>query len=142
MLLKDAKIGRAYTVKSIHLPFQLERRLEVFRNDPADRYFCTEPKGKGILIIKLRGTRFALGYNITKNITVEEGEVHLVATTYYKATQRKSRKVFRLPLSRHWNVPIKATFCPNRRTLFPNSRIWVQTVDEDGFPAYDEDTVK
>ena len=29
-------------------------------------------KGKGILIIKLRGTRFALGYNITKNIQVEE----------------------------------------------------------------------
>lgn len=25
---------------------------------------------------KLRGTRFALGYNITQNITVEEGEVH------------------------------------------------------------------
>lgn len=68
--------------------------------------------------------------------------LHLVATAYYKATQRKSRKVFRLPLSRHWNVPIKAAFCPNRRTLFPNSRIWVQTVDEDGFPAYDEDTVK
>jgi hypothetical protein len=36
--------------------------------------------------------------------------LHLVATAYYKATQRKSRKVFRLPLSRHWNVPIKATF--------------------------------
>ena len=33
----------------------------------------------------------------------------------------------------YWNVPIKAAFCPNRRTLFPNSRIWVQTVDEDGF---------
>ena len=28
MLLRDAKIGRTYTVKSIHLPFQLERRLE------------------------------------------------------------------------------------------------------------------
>ena len=27
-------------------------------------------KGRGILIIKLRGTRFALGYNITKNIEV------------------------------------------------------------------------
>ena len=24
----------------------------------------------------------------------------------------------------------------------PYSRIWVQTVDEDGFPAYAEDTVK
>lgn len=31
-------------------------------------------KGKGILIIKLRGTRFALGYNITKNIEVEPDE--------------------------------------------------------------------
>ena len=28
MLLKDALIGRTYTVESIHLPFQLERRLE------------------------------------------------------------------------------------------------------------------
>ncbi len=33
MLLKDAKIGRAYTVKSIHLPFQLERRLDGFGHD-------------------------------------------------------------------------------------------------------------
>ena len=31
-------------------------------------------KGKGILIIKLRGTRFALGYNITQNIEVKEGQ--------------------------------------------------------------------
>ena len=29
-------------------------------------------KGKGIMIIKLRGTRFALGYNITQNIRVRE----------------------------------------------------------------------
>lgn len=99
MLLKDAKIGRAYTVKSIHLPFQLERRLEVLGMTRQTAISVLNRKGKGILIIKLRGTRFALGYNITKNITVEEGEVHLVATTYYKATQRKSRKVFRLPLS-------------------------------------------
>ena len=31
-------------------------------------------KGKGVLIIKLRGTRFALGYNMTKNIEVSEAE--------------------------------------------------------------------
>ena len=120
MLLKDAKIGRAYTVKSIHLPFQLERRLEALGMTRQTAISVLNRKGKGILIIKLRGTRFALGYNITKNITVEEGEVHLVATTYYKATQRKSRKVFRLPLSRHWNVPIKAAFC---QTEEPFSRI-------------------
>lgn len=28
MLLKDVQIGRTYTVEAIHLPFQLERRLE------------------------------------------------------------------------------------------------------------------
>ena len=65
-----------------------------------------------------------------------------VSRQFILSDERKSRQVLRLPLSRRWNVPIKATFCPNRRTLFPNSRIWVQTVDEDGFPAYAEDTVK
>ena len=70
--------------------------------------------------------------------TMEEA----VSRQFILSDERKSRKVFRLPLSRHWNVPIKAAFCPNRRTLFPNSRIWVQSVDEDGFPAYDEDTIK
>lgn len=76
MLLKDAKIGRTYTVKSIHLPFQLERRLEALGMTHQTAISVLNRKGKGILIIKLRGTRFALGYNITKNITVEEGEVH------------------------------------------------------------------
>lgn len=47
MLLKDAKIGRAYTVKSIHLPFQLERRLETLGMTPSDRHLCAEPKRKG-----------------------------------------------------------------------------------------------
>ena len=72
MLLKDAKIGRAYTVKSIHLPFQLERRLETLGMTRQTAISVLNRKGKGIL----RGTRFALGYNITKNITVEEGDVH------------------------------------------------------------------
>lgn len=74
MLLKDAKIGRTYTVKSIHLPFQLERRLEAL--GMTRQTAISVLNRKGILIIKLRGIRFALGYNITKNITVEEGEVH------------------------------------------------------------------
>ena len=28
MLLKDAQVGRTYIVEAIHLPFQMERRLE------------------------------------------------------------------------------------------------------------------
>ena len=65
-----------------------------------------------------------------------------VSRQFILSDERKSREVRGLPLSGDWNVPIKAAFCPNRRTLFPNSRIWVQSVDEDGFPAYDEDTIK
>ena len=60
MLLKDAKIGRTYTVKSIHLPFQLERRLEALGMTRQTAISVLNRKGKGILIIKLRGTRFAL----------------------------------------------------------------------------------
>ena len=76
MILKDAQIGRTYTVEAVHLPFQLERRLEALGMTRRTSISVLNRKGKGILIIKLRGTRFALGYNITKNITVEEGEAN------------------------------------------------------------------
>ncbi len=74
MLLKDAKIGETYIVEQIHLPFQLERRLEALGMTNETPVSILNRKGKGILIIKLRGTRFALGYNIAKNIEVKSGE--------------------------------------------------------------------
>ncbi len=74
MLLKDAKIGDTYIVEQIHLPFQLERRLEALGMTKETPISVLNRKGKGILIIKLRETRFALGYNITKNIEVKDGE--------------------------------------------------------------------
>ncbi len=76
MLLKDAQVGRTYIVEAIHLPFQMERRLEALGMTRQTSISVLNRKGKGILIVKLRGTRFALGYNITKNITVEEGDAH------------------------------------------------------------------
>ena len=76
MLLKDAQVGRTYIVEAIHLPFQMERRLEALGMTRQTAISVLNRTGKGILIIKLRGTRFALGYNITKNITVEEGDTH------------------------------------------------------------------
>ena len=74
MYLKDAQIGRTYIVEKIGLPFQLERRLEALGMTNKTPVSVLNRKGKGILIIKPRGTRFALGYNITKNIEVKEGE--------------------------------------------------------------------
>lgn len=70
MLLKDAKIGDVCIVEQINLPFQMERRLEALGMTKETPVSVVNRKGKGILIIKLRGTRFALGYNITKNIEV------------------------------------------------------------------------
>ena len=72
MYLCEAQTGRHYTVKRIDLPFETERRLEALGMTSDAPVSVLSRKGRGILIIKLRGTRFALGYNITKNIQVEE----------------------------------------------------------------------
>lgn len=72
MLLKDAQIGDICIVENINLPFQMERRLEALGMTKETPVSVINRKGKGILIIKLRGTRFALGYNITKNIEVRQ----------------------------------------------------------------------
>lgn len=72
MYLNEAQVDKNYTVKKITLPFETERRLEALGMTNRAPVSVLNRKGKGILIIKLRGTRFALGYNITKNIEVEE----------------------------------------------------------------------
>ena len=74
MYLKDVSVGEACTVVSMDLPFELERRLEALGMTTGTPVSVLNRKGKGIMIIKLRGTRFALGYNITRNIEVKGGE--------------------------------------------------------------------
>ena len=72
MSLKDIQIGQSCVVESLNLPFELERRLEALGMTTGTTISVLNRKGKGIMIIKLRGTRFALGYNITQNIRVRE----------------------------------------------------------------------
>ncbi len=72
MKLKDAEIGKSYIVKAISLPFQLERRLEALGMTEGTSIEIINRKGKGIMIIRLRGTRFALGCNITANIDISQ----------------------------------------------------------------------
>jgi len=74
MLLKDMQIGQSCIVERINLPFQIERRLQALGMTNDARLSVLNRKGRGIMIIKLRGTRLALGYNITKNIMVKAGE--------------------------------------------------------------------
>lgn len=72
MLLKDIAAGQACIVEEIDLPFQMERRLEALGMTRQTRVSVVNRKGKGILIIKLRGSRFALGCQITGRITVRK----------------------------------------------------------------------
>lgn len=72
MLLNDMQIGQSCVVEGIRLPFQLERRLQALGMTNEAKLSVLNRKGRGIMIIKLRGTRLALGYNITKNIQVRE----------------------------------------------------------------------
>ena len=72
MQLCEAQKEHDYTVKAIHLPFETERRLQALGMTDNTPIRIVNRKGKGILVVRLRGTRFAFGYNITKNIEVEE----------------------------------------------------------------------
>lgn len=72
MLLKDMDIGQNCIIEEINLPFQMEQRLQALGMTKDTMISVLNRKGKGIMIIKLRGTRLALGYNMTKNIAVRK----------------------------------------------------------------------
>jgi ferrous iron transport protein A len=70
MYLCDGTIGNSYLVKEMTLPVNIEKRLEALGMTQGTPIAVLNSKGRGILIVKIRGTRFALGRNITKNILV------------------------------------------------------------------------
>ena len=72
MLLKEIQEGRRCVVERIELPFQIQRRLEALGMTRRAQVAVVNRKGDGILIVKLRGSRFALGGQITKHIAVRE----------------------------------------------------------------------
>ena len=70
MYLCDGKIGNNYKVSDIELPTNMEKRLEALGMTRGTSIAVLNSKSRGVLIVKVRGTRFALGRNITKNILV------------------------------------------------------------------------
>lgn len=70
MILSEGKTGNSYRIASIDLPVELEKRLESLGMTIGTPITVLNTKGRGILIIKMRGSRFALGRNITRNIQV------------------------------------------------------------------------
>lgn len=72
MTLNEGQKGSTLQVVRMNLPLTTERRLEVLGMLEGTNISVVNRKNRGAMIIKIRGTRFAVGENITKHIEVKE----------------------------------------------------------------------
>ncbi len=70
MTLDKGRPGEEYTVAALSLPQAVEHRLEALGMTLGTKVSVLENKSRGILVLKVRGTRFALGRGITTKIEV------------------------------------------------------------------------
>ena len=70
MTLDKGTVGENYIVEKMNLPQQVEHRLEALGMTLGTRVSVLGSKDKGTLILKVRGTRFAIGRGITGKIEV------------------------------------------------------------------------
>ncbi len=74
MKLSEGQIGKIFYVKSINLEQKVKSRLEVLGMTVNSKVEILNSKRSGTKIIKVRGTRFALGGAFARDIEVEEKE--------------------------------------------------------------------
>ena len=72
MKLYEGEIRSAYTVRSVMVEEAITRRLEALGINEKTEILVLNKKQSGTIIIKVRGTRLALGRRITGGIEVEE----------------------------------------------------------------------
>lgn len=72
MTLLDGFKGNTYRIQSIDLEEQVKRRLEMLGMTHGTEILLLNQKSNGSTIIKVRGTRFAIGKHIVSGITIEE----------------------------------------------------------------------
>ena len=72
MILRNGAIGKSYIVKELNLPKEAERRLEILGMTENTSIDVVNKKKSGSMIIRIRGTRFAIGRGFSKKITVTE----------------------------------------------------------------------
>lgn len=70
MTLDKGRPGEEYTVAALALPQAVEHRLEALGMTLGTKVSVLENKSRGTLVLKVRGTRFALGRGITTKIEV------------------------------------------------------------------------
>lgn len=72
MKLAETKKDTQYLVEEIRLELATKRRLESLGMTEGSKIYVMRKKRNGALIIKIRGTRFALGREIVSGIQVRE----------------------------------------------------------------------
>lgn len=74
MQLSECETGKIYMVTDIHLPLNTERRLQALGLTYHTKVMLMNKKRHGALIMKIRGTRFAVGSHIAQQIQVKEAD--------------------------------------------------------------------
>ena len=74
MNVSQAQKGRTHLVKKVNLEGNIERRLEMLGMTDQVKLMVLNKKNQGAVIIKVRGTRFAIGKEIADAIEIEEIE--------------------------------------------------------------------
>ena len=70
MTLQEGNSGSQYIVEQLDLPVDLERRLEALGMTEGTRVSVLRKKRRGAMIVKVRGTRFAVVLGISTHIRV------------------------------------------------------------------------
>ena len=72
MTLSAAKKGFSYTVEKIELDLKIKRRLQMLGMTHGTQISVLNKKASGPVIIKVRGTRFAIGKRFCDGIILED----------------------------------------------------------------------
>ena len=76
MKLHEGEIGKTYIVYSVMVDDTITRRLEALGVNEMTPVTLMHKKGSGTVIIKVRGTRLALGRRISEGIEIREAADH------------------------------------------------------------------
>ncbi|WP_124066046.1 FeoA domain-containing protein [Clostridium sp. E02] len=76
MKLYEGQIDKTYLVSSIMVKDVIGRRLEALGVNEMTPITLMNKKGSGTVIIKVRGTRLALGRKISEGIEIKEAVSH------------------------------------------------------------------
>lgn len=77
MRLIEGVMGRRYEVDGLELPLETERRLEALGLTAGTKVRIMNKKKHGAMVVKIRGTRFAVGRSIAEHVSVEEVQGHV-----------------------------------------------------------------